>query len=111
MQCGDGRGACNQPHRSAGNGEARRQGAGRFDGSLNSRRYKNSGKCVIETLGRQADRALLAVVMVLDIHLVQHQAELADDQRNDEQQPAEAVRPVSVSCESLDHDPEGYTPT
>jgi hypothetical protein len=109
--CKIGRGACNQPHLSAANGEARRQGAGRFDGSLNSRRYKNGGKCVIEAMGHQADRALLAVVMVLDIRLVQHQAELADNQRNDEQQPAEAVRLVSVSRESLDHDPEGYTPT
>ena len=111
MQCENGRRACNQPHRGAGKWEVRRQGAGDFDGGLNSRGYETGAKRVIETMERQTDRAFLAVGMVLDIGLVQHQAELADDQRNDEQQPAEPVRPVTVRCKSVDHDPEGYTPS
>jgi hypothetical protein len=111
MQCGDGRGACYQPHQGADNGNAFRQDIGRFCGSMDNRGQEIGGEGMIETLGRQTDRALLAVGMVLDIHLVQHQAELTNDQRNDEQQPAEAVSPVSVCCKSVDHDPEGYTPS
>jgi len=60
---------------------------------------------------RQTDRAFLAVGMVLDIQLVQYQAEPGDNQRNDEQQPAKPVRPVSVRCESFDHAREVYTPS
>jgi hypothetical protein len=108
VQCRDGRRACNQPHRSAGNGEAHRQDAGRFGGGLDNRGQETGGERVIETLGCQTDRALLAVGMVLDIQLVQHQAELADDQHNDEQQPAEPVRHIAVSCELVDHDRRGY---
>lgn len=108
MQCENGRRACNQPHRGAGKWEVRRQGAGDFDGGLNSRGYETGAKRVIEPLECQTDRALLAVGMVLDIQLVQHQAELADDQHNDEQQPAESVRHIAVSCESVDHDRRGY---
>jgi hypothetical protein len=108
VQCRDGRRSCNQPQRSAENREARRRDAGRFGGSLNNRWQETGGERVIETLGRQADRALLAVGMVLDIELVQHQAELADDQCNDEQQPAEPVRHIAANCESVDHNRRGY---
>ena len=108
MQCENGRRACNQPHRGAGTMEVRRQGAGDFNGSLDSRGYETGAQRVIEALERQTDSAFLAVGMVLDIRLVQHQAELADEQRNDEQQPAEPVRHIAVSCESVDHDWIGY---
>jgi hypothetical protein len=38
---------------------------------------------VIEAMGCQADCAFLGIGMMLDIHLVQHQAELADNQHQD----------------------------
>jgi hypothetical protein len=105
VQWGGRRGSCNQPHRGAENGEDCQQGAGRFDCSIDSRGQESRGKRVIETLARQTDRAFLAVGVVLDIQLVQHQTELADNQRNNKPQPAE---PVSVSTESADHNAGGY---
>ena len=47
---------------------------------------------MIEALGRQADLAFLGIGMVLDIQLVQHQAELADEEHNDKYKPAEPDR-------------------
>ena len=38
---------------------------------------------MIEALGCQTDRAFLGIGMMLYIQLVQHQAELADDQHKD----------------------------
>lgn len=50
---------------------------------------------MIQTLGRQADRALLAVGVMFDILLVQQQSELADEQQQEEQKPAVFVSHVS----------------
>ena len=83
VQRGDGRGSCNLPQRGAADAEACRPDAGRFGCSFVNRGQKAAGKCVIETLGRQADLAFLGSGMMLDIQLVQHQAELADEQHND----------------------------
>ena len=59
---------------------------------------------MIEALGRQADLAFPGIGMVLDIQLVQHQAELADEEHNDKYKPAEPDRQLCGSCESVDHE-------
>ena len=59
---------------------------------------------MIETLGSQTDRAFLAIGMILDIQLVQHQTELADDKRQDKYKSVESVRHVSGNCGWIDHE-------
>ena len=83
MQRGDWRGSCNLPQRSAGDSEACWWDAGRFDCSFVNRNLDAQGKCVIEALGCQTDRAFPGIGMMFDIQLVQDHDELADEQRKD----------------------------
>jgi hypothetical protein len=85
VQEGNGRRACDKPRGRAGTGDHFRKDARGFDDRLDRRRQEGGGKRVIKAGGRETDRAFLAVGMVRDVHLVLEQAELADEQRDDEQ--------------------------
>lgn len=109
VQEGNGRRACDQPNGCAG-GDAVFRGNGRgFNGPVDQWREESGGKRVIKARGRETDRAFLAIGMVLDVHLVLEQAELADEQRDDEQQPEQSVRPAGEPGVSLGHGRGGYT--
>ena len=64
---------------------------------------------MIKTGGRQADRAYLAVGVVLNVQLVFKQAKLADEQHDNEQQSERPVRQVDGYRVLLVHRREGYT--
>ena len=83
MQRGGGGRACNQSRRGAGKRKVYRQEAGGFDYGLDSRVQEFCVERVIEKLGRHTDRARMVPGVLIVVQLVQHQAELADDQRND----------------------------